>query len=508
MIRRWLWLPAIAVLVAGCSGGGSHSSAASTASAAATGTTAQTGPTPVPGHKPPAGWVRTDLEPVTQPEPAGGLLVLYVHAGGGLQVTALAPRTGRTVWHHVASPGDITPGVVPGLAVVGSTVVFLSPVDNSTGSARLVGVDAATGRQRWHTATGMFEDWPAPCPDNPADICTTGSLEQSQQTLSVGQSPQTMALRFRARDGAQAGAALISQSVGGRGLAPDLFDPGTRDPEMIMAVSGASVAWTRTLASVFGSGLSTDNGWNFDRIAAAGLFVGSVAGAPLSSTSSSQTIDLSRAMTAGFRISDGTAVWRDAGTEYACGASLPCPGGLRVAGEGLRYRPPTEGLRLRATGTATSTPGSVRLRLSRGADVVVEGFGLAAGKTLWSYDTGSDGSLLTTTPPLLGPYVVVLPARGGGRVALNLVTGAHSPVPAGAVGWCQSLITYKTPVGYPAANGQSAYLRVGQEAISPCRASGARAAAPRTVPGFVGTVAVGLTVWSESSEVVAAPTGS
>src|SRR5262249_37039034 len=105
-----------------------------------------------------------------------------------------------------------------------------------------------------------------------------------------------------------------------------------------------------TLASVFPApGLSTDNGWDFDRVPAAGLFVGSVAGPPVSSTGSSATIDLSRVMTAGFRISDGTAVWRDAGTLYACGW-LPCPGGGGVRrllgpppwgwGSGPRARPP------------------------------------------------------------------------------------------------------------------------------------------------------------------------
>jgi hypothetical protein len=438
---------------------------------------------------------------VTQPEPAGGLLVLYVEAGGGLQVVALDPKTGRTRWHDSASPGQITPGVTPAVGVAGSTVAFLSPVDNRTGSSQLVGVDAATGRQLWHTATGMFEDWPVPCPDDPLDICTTGSLGEAQQTW---------AMRYRATDGTLAGAAQVSQVNGARGLAPDLFDPGTRSPEMLLAVSGASVAWTRTLASVFPApGLSTDNGWDFDLIPAAGLFVGSVWGPPVVSfTGSSQTVDLSRTMTAGFRISDGTAVWRNAGTVYACGQPLPCPGGLRMAGAGLPYRAPTTGLRLRATGTASFSSPSPVPRLSPGADVVVEGFDLATGKTLWSYDAGSDGPLLTQTPPLLGPYVVVVHSPHGGTVALNVVTGTRSPVPPGTVGWCQSTTTYKTHVAYPGSNGVRYYVRVGQLAIKPCQASGASAATPRTAPGFVGTAADGLTVWSESSEVAAAPTSS
>lgn len=501
MIKRWPWLPAIVVLVAGCTSGSSHSSTAPASMAS------------VHAQKPAAGWVRSDLKPVTQPESAGGVLVLYIEAGGGLQVAALDPKTGRTVWHDSASPGDTTAGVAPALGVVGSIVAFLRPVDNSTGSSQLVGVDAVTGRLLWHTPTGMFEDWPVPCPDDRLDICTTGSLMHGKQTVafragagSLGQRQQTLALRFRASDGAPAGAALVSRSPGGRGLAPDLFDPGTRNPEMLLAVSGASVTWTRTLASVFPSPrLSSDYGWDFDRVATAGLFVGSVAGAPVSSTGSSATIDLSRTMTAGFRISDGTAVWRDAGTLYACTQPLPCPG----SGEGGAYRAPTTGLRLRATGTARSSQSSVTLSLSPGANVVLEGFDLATGKTLWSYDAGSDGAIFTQTPPLLGPHLVALPASGGGTVAVNLATGAHSPVPPGAVGWCRSLITYKTQVGYPIPNGQPDYERIGQEAIKPCQAAlGSSSATPQTVPGFVGTVVGGLTVWSESSRVAAAPTSS
>jgi outer membrane protein assembly factor BamB len=485
VMRRWLWLSAAAVLVAGCTSGNSHSSTAPASTAS------------VHAQKPAAGWVRSDLKPVTQPESAGGVLVLYIEAGGGLQVAALDQKTGRTVWHDSASPGNSTPGVPPVLGVVGSTVAFLRPVDNSTGSSQLVAVDAVTGRLLWHTQTGTFEDWPVPCPDDPLDICTTGSLVQGQQTL---------ALRFRASDGTPAGAALVSQSPGGRGLAPDLFDPGTRNPEMLLAVSGASVTWTRTLASVFTPpGLSSDYSWDFDRVAAAGLFVGSVAGAPVSSTGSSATIDLARTMTAGFRISDGTAVWRDAGTWYACSQPLPCPG----SGEGGAYRAPTTGLRLRATGTARSSRSTPTLSLFPGANVVLEGFDLATGKTLWSYNAGSDGAIFSQTPPLLGRYLVALPASGGGTVAVNLATGAHSLVPAGAVGWCRSLITYQTQVGYPIPNGPPDYERIGQEAIKPCQAaSGSSSATPQTVPGFVGAVVGGLTVWSESSKVAAAPTSS
>lgn len=491
MTRRWLLPFLLLVLVSACSGGGSKSgvSVTTTSTALSSSLPART-----------AGWIRSDLKPVSQPEPAGGSLVLYVQAGSGLQVVALDPETGRTMWQQDASPGNITPGVTPAVGVVGSTVTFLTPVDNSTGAAELVGVDASTGQQLWHSSTGMFEDWPIPCPDDPSDVCTTGSLGQAQET---------QALRFRAGDGALAGAAVISTSTGGRSLGPDLYDPGVRNPDELLAVSGNAVAWERTLASVFPmQGASSDNGWNFDLVPADKLFVGSVEGPPITSSGTSVTIDLSKTMTAGFRVSDGAAVWRDSGTIYACNSPLPCPGGLPMAQLGLAYHGPTAGLRLRTTGTASASQASPTVHLGPGAQIVIEGFDLATGKTMWSYDAGADGPLLSQTPPLTGPSQAILPTRGGGSTLLNLITGAQSPVPNGTVAWCQSQISYTTQVAYPIGNGQLDYKRVGQEAIQPCRDSGTPAPTPDVVPGFVGTVEGGLTIWSESTGVVGAPTSS
>jgi outer membrane protein assembly factor BamB len=486
VIRRRLWLAGVSLLVVGCGAGG-HPSAASLR---ATGTKAST----IPAHAEPAGWVRTDLTPVDPPQLAGGRLVLYVEGGGGIQVVGLDPKTGKTVWRDDASPGDTTAGVAARLGVVGSTVAFLSPIDNSTGSSQLVGVDAATGRQQWHTPTGAFEDWPVPCSDAPRDICTAGSLGTAQQTL---------ALRFRASDGVQVGAVLISQSTGGRMIGPDLYDPGVRDPEAMMAVSGTSVAWIRPLASVFSSqGDSTDWGWNFDRVPAAGVFVGSVGGPPVRYNATTLTISIARTMTAGFRISDGGMAWQDPGTMFACGAPLPCPG------EGPAGGIPTMGLRLRITGTITTSTSDMTPRLSPGGNVTIEGFDLATGKTLWSYDAGSDVALVDQMPPLIGPEIVALPRSGDQMVALNLATGKHRLVSSAAVGWCASSVVYKTKVGYPNGSGGTTYQRLGASGFEPCTASGDTTSEPASVPSFAGVVVGGLTVTSDSSEVAATPTGS
>jgi hypothetical protein len=160
------------------------------------------------------------------------------------------------------------------------------------------------------------------------------------------------------------------------------------------------------------------------------------------------------------------------------------------------------GRRLTVTGKLPPAP-----KLSPGGDVVVEGFNLATGKTLWSYDAGADASLASfQPPPLLGAYAVALPAPSGGMTAVNLATGARRPVSPATPAWCQPLVTYHAQPEFSLGGGVTSDTHVGQSALEPCQASGHSAAVPPAVPGFVGAAAGGFTVWSEPSAVVAAPT--
>jgi outer membrane protein assembly factor BamB len=226
---------AVAMALAGCSSGGSKP--------AATATT--------------AGWIRTDLKPVSQPSVAGGRFVLYVQGRAGLDVVGLDPGTGRTAWELDASASGVTQGVAPIFAVDGNRVVFLRDVGK--GSAALVGIDARTGALSWTTPPGIFADWVATCADDTTAVCTTGFL--------LGQPQQARELRFTAATGKQLPSPSFPAGSSPRSIAPDLYDLGTRKPEKFAATSGGKVVWQRPLASVFTvAGASTDNGWNIDRV--------------------------------------------------------------------------------------------------------------------------------------------------------------------------------------------------------------------------------------------------
>ncbi len=467
-MRRRIACLCCAVVLAGCSGSSSKPSAT------------VAGP----------GWVRADLKPVSQPYRAGGRFVLYVQGSAGLDIVGLDPKTGSTAWKLDASASGVTQGVTPTFAIDGNRVVFLRDVGK--GSAALVGVDARNGSLDWTSPPGIFSDWATSCADDATAVCTTG--------FALGQPQQARELRFAAATGKALTSPRFPAGSSPRSIAPALYDLGTRKPEMFAAVSAGRIAWQRPLASVFTlAGASTDNGWNFDRVPNEGLFVGSVMGAPLSSTADSAVFDVSKTMTAGVRIGDGSAAWRDSGTQYAC-SDLPCPGMVQRSEGTTTYKSPTQGLRLRLRGIVkASKTGSPTFS---NFNVILEGFALQSGKTLWSFDAGSERDLLESTSPELAENTVVLSGPGRKLTALNLENGSRTPPAAGAIAWCQKPTRYTTNVP-DGTNPTTSYQ--GNNALFACRPSGAAIATPEKVPRFVGTSLDGVIAWSEAHKVVARP---
>src|SRR5262245_53274247 len=95
---------------------GAELAAATLVAAALAGTAGSVGPT---------GWKRTDIRPVSQPVSAGGLLLLYAASDDGLQLVALDPQTGATVWTKPATPSATARGSAPRLAGNDDAVVYL-----------------------------------------------------------------------------------------------------------------------------------------------------------------------------------------------------------------------------------------------------------------------------------------------------------------------------------------------------------------------------------------------
>jgi outer membrane protein assembly factor BamB len=408
----------------------------------------------------------------------------------------LNPLSGATVWSDSAGSGaPMTPGVAPALVVADGRVISLRNAGN--GLADVVATDASTGRTVWHSEAGEFSSWPAPCPGEAGEVCVTGTISRDQGLL-----------RFDAQNGKLLGSIKVAVSSAGRDLTSGLFDSGTRNPEMLVATTASGLAWRRPLARLFPlPHVSTDWGWNFDRLEKHGLFVGAVSSAPIVNTQTRMTVDVAKSMTVGFRIKDGTVVWRSQGTQYVCGI-LPCAGAYRAGFSTLAGTPdgPTVGVRLRATGTLSGSPSRpTSVTISRNATVTVEGFNPRTGVPLWTFDAGRARALLfpINPPPQVGASTILL-HQGGRTIALDLATGSRRSPRGTVLAWCRKTIIYHGPAYRSGAT--TANLYVGQGALFPCTDTFRRRPTPTVVPAFVkaiGATAAGITAWSEPKGVTA-----
>lgn len=433
---------------------------------------------------------------MTQPAPVGGRFVLYAHRNGSLETVALDARDGSTAWTAAATPSDVTAGVPAELAVRGDLVFYLAPGTGPLGAARVVARNAASGRIVWRGPLGAFFTWPEICPDETAAVCVNGLTAGG----AWGQ------LRYAATDGRLLAAVRIgSPNYPGRELGPGLFDAGARSPETLLAVTAGRVAWQRRLADVFTlPRASSDGGWDFDRSAGGGVFVGSVGVTPVIKNGKG-SVDLKVAMTAGFRIRDGGVVWRSPGT-YLCGQPLPCPGRAQsgYTSPSAVASGPSVGIRMLARGTVSFSTGGGIPKVSHDASATLQGFDPATGRTIWSFAAGRDVQLMSDegVPPLLGKDVIALRSPSGRIVGLDLARGKTSTVLAHRAAWCETTIRYRLSHAQYYAGKSGVY--VGQSALHPCTADGRHAAIPARPPSFVGAIGshtAGMTAWSDAAAV-------
>jgi putative pyrroloquinoline-quinone binding quinoprotein len=446
------------------------------------------------------GWSRTSIGAVSQPAPAGGKFVLYAQQNGSLEVVALDATDGSTAWVAPASPSDVTAGVPAFLAVRTGTVFYLQGFGSPGGGlARVVARDAASGNVVWQSAVGTFDTWPEICADQTDAVCVNGRLGGG---VGFGQ------LRFSTATGKVVAVVKMgTPAFPGRELTPDLFDPGQRDPEQLLAVRKGNLAWRHRLSAIFTLPHATsDGGWDFDRLGRLDLFVGSVFTRPKLKGNKS-IFHLNPSMTAGFSTATGRVKWRAPGY-YACGQPLPCAGRSQAG-----YSSPaslgsaTVGLRLVAKGTLVGTRGSVKPEVSRNASVTIQGFNPLTGKTAWSFKAGRDLPLITQqkTLPQVGPTVLVLKTRSG-YVALDLRTGRTRHLAASSHAWCRKTIVYH--LAHTEYYGGGRGLYAGQQGLYPCKLSTRRAAPPAKLPSLVrliGASTGGMTAWTDAGAVHARP---
>ncbi|MFC4047098.1 PQQ-binding-like beta-propeller repeat protein [Dactylosporangium siamense] len=414
-MRRRFWLLVVAGLLAGCDGGGTPSAAKS--------------PAPPPLAQ---AWTRTDLKPIGQLTAVAGVAVGYVADSGRLQLLALDPATGKTLWQRAASPGEVVTGIAVTVTVVDGKVVYFRADPKGNLFASMVVADPRSGEDLAVTAPALFVSPPAEC-SNKTDVCTISRTSYKDRAV-----PHRLRMTDKQYVEENTGEPAGARSIGAGGLT----DLGTRKPETLAVVRDGKVVWKRPLAEAFPAGFSTDHGWNWQLYSQQKLYIGSVYGDSTGTRDTTLTRDLATgSATAALSETDGAVVWRDSGSSLHCSSLLDLPVNPDDA-DG-----PAVAVRCRSKGTSTWSA-ATKKSTRTGLDVVIEGFDVMTGKTTWSVPVGAADELAggDQRPAVAGPARVLI-TGGTGPVVIDLISGKAEKPAADATFWCgaSSEFTYDEP---------------------------------------------------------------
>jgi hypothetical protein len=443
------------------------------------------------------GWRSSGLLPFSAVRNVGGTAVLYTRrpspAGGQeIWITALDPVTGEVLWQDEASPAKVSRGIPIGVAEVNGHVTYFRDV-GGTGNllARLVIADARTGNETAVSEPRYFGSPALPCGDGGTAACSRALDPATQQVvdLRIGDRPRM------APSATTAGTAVpeTARAISSGGL----IDLGIRAPERIGRVEQGRLRWSRPITDLFGPGATTDTGWSLRYLAAADEYVGSVG----RTAWRSGTITLEQTSTAAFSASDGTPLWRDAGSQNGCLAHLVVAPPAVTPDDQDSPTGSVQPLRCRYTGTLVE-----KTKQGSGITVTLERFDIRTGKALWSAPLGAAPALAGTTDadvPLVDDTHAFVDT-GTHRLVVDLMTGATTPATATTRVWCRpdSKIDYKVAVDI---NGNARSGIIGDGLAFPCTLDGEPLDTPGDrVPSNVAAVfANGLRLYATPTAVVA-----
>lgn len=416
------------------------------------------------------GWDLTTVHPVTAPVSVAGRIVVYTADAGQLTLRALDPASGATLWALPASTAQNTPGQPFEVAHLGTTVFYyVTAGDPKAHLAEIAAVDASTGKQKWVTAQDVsYADMPSPCSDNAAlcDSVYIGPNASQEVRTNITTGDQT----------------VISSSTG-RLLGTGVSDAGVRKPEYIEHINDVTgaVVWKDSVDSLFGTSVSSDDGWNWDSYG--DVYVGWLGKVPADPNAT--TVNLGSQEMVAVRASDGVRLWKRTGL-YGCPAQ-----GLTDAGQPIAVRCLVSG-----TITYDANGGNAA---THGLDVTIQGFNVHTGATLWSYHLGNAPSALsigTLSAVRISGHVFAMTNSTGRTTVIDLKTGATSAGSATTAGWCLQNGTYQL-TGIDGQDGTPLDFTSG-ELVGPCTANGAASHGADGTSADVGTTVGGYFVWSST----------
>jgi outer membrane protein assembly factor BamB len=417
------------------------------------------------------------LDVVGGPVVAGGaLLVINVTAGLDLQLSALAPRTGRVLWSTEISPSFTPPVVLVQPVVSGDTALVLRPADGNASdpNMHIEGVDVLTGQVKWsEKQTPIVTDAPVTC-DGGADFCVAAFAPKGTSTTlayidaATGQIATTV----------EGPARNLGMAPPGSAAKGGLWSTYSAVPTFMQLSPSGDVSWQEPVAKIFGGKQYNPNfGWEF--AARPRIDVGSV-GYP----TSGDKLYLDQFKTVGISVANGEVKWSHPGF-YMCGGAL----------------------QFLDTDVICDLSGTVieqkSLQLS-GLGLTLEGLDSATGKIVWSLPTDGAQAVVEDAPePFLDDQHLVVHLSSRKWALLDTANGQTTRVGAGGIFWCEDQPGYKLTAPEGATeNGQ----RTSEPVFFGCTATGAPAKGlPSSQPASVGADIDGLFVWLTPTGLEAAP---
>jgi hypothetical protein len=389
-------------------------------------------------------------------------VVISVSQAHTLVLSGVNPVSNTVLWQHPYSASLVTPGEYLSPAAAGNTVLDLAPAGKpSNPLITISGIDASTGAKEWQLpATFEASDNPAVCASG-QDFCVVGYNTDGSTDLVL----------IDASTGQPKG--LISGPS--RALAPNLYQSDASTPTLEQLSPSGTIAWTKTVAAIFGPGYEPGAGWNITPLG--NINIGSVG-----PTSKGNAVDMGANKTLGIDLSTGATAWSIAG-------SYMCMGPLEFL---------TTQVSCQYTGTMHYTNHPNQPPSTKGVTLKLAGINPFDGAATWSVPV-SDIEALTTGDGLsfLNGTDLAVRLAGGKPALLNTSTGATAPLKSGQILWCQKVPIFKVLAVKGIEDGG---LRASTPVFSPCTTSGkATHALPTSFPSTVGVTVNGVFVWASST---------
>jgi hypothetical protein len=411
------------------------------------------------------------LDVVSAPIAVGSTaVVISVDRSHALHLDGIDPVTNSVLWQRPYSASAVTPGVALAPAAIGDTVIDLVPFSKPSNPAVYVaGIKASTGSVEWQGSAGVvLSDNPASCASN-QDFCLTGFNPDGSTSLVLISA---------------AGQPKGVISGPGRAIAPDLYQSDDTVPTFQQLSASGTIAWTKSVAAIFGPGYDPSTGWNISPVG--NLNVGSVA--PVISDGS---FNFGAEKTLGFDFATGSPQWSLPGA-YQCLGPL-----VFLSTE----------VTCQYTGTIHYAKGSTKLPSLTGVTLTLAGFNPSSGVVNWTLPVSNVASLTfgNNLSFVDGTRMVVLDKKTGKVVVLDTSTGTTAPLKGSQILWCEKTPTFNV-VAVKGSPGRGKHASA--PVYHPCTTSGRPTAKlPSGFPDSVGATVNGVFVWPSPQGLLTHVTG-